>query len=236
MADMMARLRVWLRPPRNLLVLFAVVTLLPAATLAVLGVRLLQQDRALAEQRRSEMLEHAADRAVRAVEQDMRLAHPPPQRRHCSRRCSRRGGVRVSAPGRIDAVPAGRAPYYPDAPGLLEPPAAPFDALEALEFRNRIWPAPWRSLEMLLPPSPLVRAGALLRQARILRKMGRSSAALETYRKLEADHDCRHRRHARRPGRAAGPGARYWRSSPARRSCGRRPRPSPPACAPAGGV
>jgi hypothetical protein len=45
MADMMARLRAWLRPPRNLLVLFLLVILLPAATLVVLGVRLLEQDR-----------------------------------------------------------------------------------------------------------------------------------------------------------------------------------------------
>ena len=68
MADMMARLRAWLRPPRNLLVLFLLVIFLPAATLIFLGVRLLEQDRALASQRQTEVLDRAADLAVRALE------------------------------------------------------------------------------------------------------------------------------------------------------------------------
>ena len=55
----MLGLRPWLRPPGSLLLLFVVVTLLPAVTLVFLGVRLLQQDRALAEQRRFEILDHA---------------------------------------------------------------------------------------------------------------------------------------------------------------------------------
>lgn len=42
MTDMRSgRLRAWLRPPRNLLVMFLAVVLLPAATLVVLDTRLL---------------------------------------------------------------------------------------------------------------------------------------------------------------------------------------------------
>jgi hypothetical protein len=78
----MPRLRAWLRPPRNHLILFGVVLLLPAAALIALGVRLLDQDRALARQREGEILEHAADQGVRSLDQDLaalrkRLAGPP---------------------------------------------------------------------------------------------------------------------------------------------------------------
>jgi hypothetical protein len=41
----MPRLRRWLRPPRDLMILFLLVMLAPAATLVVLGFRLFEQDR-----------------------------------------------------------------------------------------------------------------------------------------------------------------------------------------------
>ena len=65
---MMARLRAWLRPPRNLLLLFLLVIAWPAATLVILGVRLLEQDRALAGQRQAEVLDRGGDLDVRALE------------------------------------------------------------------------------------------------------------------------------------------------------------------------
>ncbi len=183
----MARLRVWLRPPRNLLVLFGVVTLLPAATLAVLGGRLLQQDRALAEQRRSEMLEHAADRTVRVLEQELNALARRLKEGFAPAEVPDGAVYAVLRAGRIDVVPAGRAPYYPDAPGAKEPPAAPFEALETLEFRQQdLGGALEIARKLSASADPLVRAGALLRQARLLRKMGRPDEALEAYRKLGA--------------------------------------------------
>src|SRR5229473_900516 len=82
MSGTMAELRLWLRPPRNLLVVFLLVMFLPAATLVFLGVRLLEQDRALANQRQIEILEHTADFIIRGLEQQIaalekRLAGPP---------------------------------------------------------------------------------------------------------------------------------------------------------------
>jgi len=71
MASTMAQLHLWLRPPRNLLVVFLLVMFLPAATLVFLGVRLLEQDRALANQRQIEILEHTADSLVRGFEQEL---------------------------------------------------------------------------------------------------------------------------------------------------------------------
>jgi hypothetical protein len=47
MADTMAGLRLWLRPPRNLMIVFLLVMLLPTATLVFLSVRLIEQDRVL---------------------------------------------------------------------------------------------------------------------------------------------------------------------------------------------
>ena len=71
MTRVMISFRECLRPPRNLLVFFVIVVCLPAATLIALGVRLLDQDRALARQRQIELLDRAADQAVRVLEQDL---------------------------------------------------------------------------------------------------------------------------------------------------------------------
>jgi heme A synthase len=51
----------WLRPPRHLVVLFLGIALLLVSTLAWLGWRLFQQDRALEQQRVQVRLQHAAD-------------------------------------------------------------------------------------------------------------------------------------------------------------------------------
>jgi hypothetical protein len=71
MAREMSRFREWLRPPRNLLILFVLIVCLPAATLVVLGLRLLDQDHALARQRQIELLDRAADHAVGVLEQKL---------------------------------------------------------------------------------------------------------------------------------------------------------------------
>ena len=173
----MAGLRLWLRPPRNLLVLFGVVTLLPAATLAVLGVRLLGQDRALAEQRRSEMLEHAADRAVRVLEQEIVSLTRRLKEGFAPADVPDGAVYAVLRAGRIDAVPAGRAPYYPDAPGAKEPPAAPISleesrrppdsALRKASARE----AAEIAADLLRPPEARAAAAAATRPAGILRRL-----------------------------------------------------------------
>ena len=132
--------------PRGLLILFGTVVALPAATLVFLGVRLLQQDRDLARQRRAEVLEQASDRAVRALGDDLaalqrRLSDPswrpteaPP------------GSVYVlMTRGEVRPTPSSALPYYPVAPKLTEPPAAPFREVEAVEFEAQDLP---KALEM----------------------------------------------------------------------------------------
>ncbi len=179
-------LHLWLRPPRNLLVVFLLVMFLPAATLVFLGVRLLEQDRALANQRQIEILEHTADSVVRAFEQELatlakRLEGPPWTPAEIPE-----GSIYVTFRSDwIDAIPPGRLPYYPVTLNLKESPAGPFSELESNEFREQnLAKALEISRKLAASPDVSMRAGALLRQARILRKAGQPDKALEAYASL----------------------------------------------------
>jgi two-component system phosphate regulon sensor histidine kinase PhoR len=177
--------------PRGLLILFATVVALPAATLVFLGVRLLQQDRELARQRRAEILEEGSDRAVRALGDDLatlqrRLGDPswrpteaPP------------GSVYVfMTRDEVRPTPASALPFYPVVPKLKEPPAAPFRDAEAAEFEGEDLPKALAINRRLAASADrAVRAGALLRQARILRKMSRTADALPVYSALAGVDD-----------------------------------------------
>jgi two-component system phosphate regulon sensor histidine kinase PhoR len=179
----MAMVSRWLGARRGLLILFATVVAVPAATLVFLGVRLLQQDRELAGQRRAEILEQASDRAVRALGDDLagiqkrlsdpswRLPEAPP------------GSASIlMARNEVRALPASSLAYYPVVPGMQEPPAAAFRELEAVEFEAQDLPKALElSRRLARSTAPLVRAGALLREARLLRKVGRSADALAVY-------------------------------------------------------
>ena len=171
----------WLRPPRSILIFFVLVVCVPAATLIAFGIRLLDQDRALAHQRRLELLDRAADQGVHVLEQDLaarakRLLGAPctlgelPDDAVCV----------VLHSDRIDAVPAQRIPYYPVAQALKEMPSEPFQELESNEFREPVHLDQALKMSRALAASsdPAVRAGALLREARILRKLGQTRDAL----------------------------------------------------------
>lgn len=145
------------------------------------GIRLLDQDRALAHQRQLELLDHAADQGVRFLEQDLaarmkRLLGPPctldelPYDAVCI----------VLQSDRIEAVPPQRIPYYPVAQPLKEMPSEPFQELESNEFREPVHLDKALDISRTLSASSnaAVRTGALLRQARILRKMGQTKDAL----------------------------------------------------------
>ena len=168
---------------RGLLILFGMVVALPAAALVFLGLRLLEQDRELARQRSVEVLQEASERAVRALGDELaalekRLSEPswrptdaPP------------GSLYVlMARNEVRTFPSAALAYYPVVPKLNEPPAGPFAELEALEFRAQdLSGALAAGLKLARSPDPLLRAGALVRQARILRKTGRSADALPIY-------------------------------------------------------
>ena len=180
----MASLRSWLRPPRDLMTLFLLVMLAPAAALLALGLRLLEQDRSIERQRLTELRESAADRAVRGLEQALAtteadLASPSP-------RDPPDDALRVVFhPGGIEANPPGRLLYYPILPQSRKSPDGPFRQAEEFEFRQRDYQkAIALCLGLLSSSDPAVRAGALLRLARNLRKAGQQQAALDTYARL----------------------------------------------------
>jgi signal transduction histidine kinase len=180
----MPRLRVWLRPPRDLMMLFLLVMLAPAATLVVLGLRLLEQDRALERQRLTELRESAADRAVMSLEQaltaaETRLAGPQAwdPADDALRVVFHSGGIEVTPPGRLI--------YFPVLPERSEAPDGPFRQVEESEFGHRDYQAAIvRCRELSSSSDPAIRAGALLRLARNLRKAGQQEAALDIYDQL----------------------------------------------------
>jgi signal transduction histidine kinase len=175
----MPRLRVWLRPPRDLMVLFLLVMLVPASTLAMLGLRLHEQDKALERQRLTEQREGAADRAVMILEQAIAAteAHisnpkgldPTEDALHV-----------VFDFNGIEVEPPGRLLFYPVMPERREAPDRLFQQADEFEFRTQDYQAAVvRCRDLSLSSDPAIRAGALLRLARNFRKMGQRPEALD---------------------------------------------------------
>jgi signal transduction histidine kinase len=188
----------WLRPPRHLIVLFLGIALILMSTLAWLGWRLFQQDRALERQRVQVRLEHAADivtaeltRRLAGIEDRLaRLASlpsvdlPDSAERYAALFCGD-AVVLVLGDGDLAAYPSGRLPYYPITPARPEPDLRVLADGETLEFRQRDLAGAARVYDRIARSTdPAVRAGALLRLARIERKAGRHMAALATYDEL----------------------------------------------------
>jgi signal transduction histidine kinase len=183
----MSKVAQWLRPPRNLLILFVLVVCLPALSLVGLGIRLLDQDRVLARQRELEILDRAADQGVRVLEQDLADRTKRLAGQTCTSEDTPDGSVCIFFQAdRIEAIPVGRIPHYPVARALKEAPVEPFQELESNEFREPVHLDKALDLgrQMAATKDAAVRAGALLRQGRILRKMGRPAQALAVYEDL----------------------------------------------------
>jgi signal transduction histidine kinase len=177
----------WLRPPGRTLAVFLCLMLVLGGALGWLGWQLLKQDRALEGQRVQERLELAADRMAAALQLSLTDlesylgfvpgpgAKEPPD------------GVMVlqAMKSAVNAYPSGCLLFYPVLPDGEEPPAATFFAGETLEFqRNDPAKAAEVFRELARSPDPAVRAGALLRLGRNLRKAGRHEEALEVYGEL----------------------------------------------------
>jgi len=177
----------WFRPPRRLLVLFLAVTVVPASGLLWLGWRLLQQDRALMDQRIQERRERAADQLATALQQkllavEQLLADLPASR---DRAMGDDAVLVVLGPAGVAAHPAARLPYYPVVPPCREAPAAVFRVGEDYEFRLGDYARAIASFQQLTrSEDAAVRAGAEVRLARTLRKAGQFEAALAAYQEL----------------------------------------------------
>jgi len=180
-------LALWLRPPGRTLAVFLCLMLVLGGALGWLGWQLLKQDRALEGQRMQERLELAADHMAAALQLSLTDlesylsfvpgpgAKEPPD------------GVLVLQVTKrtVNAYPPGCLLYYPVIPDGEEPPAATFVAGETLEYqRNDPAKAAEVFRELARSPDPGVRAGALLRLGRNLRKTGRHEKALQVYGEL----------------------------------------------------
>ncbi len=181
-------LRQWFHPPRHLLVLFLAVTIIPATTLAWLSWRLLEQDRALASQRVQEQLERAVDlvaadfgRRLADIQELLpTLALSPPAG------LANDGLIVEIGVDQVAAYPAERLLYLPFVPRIEEAPGNRFEAGEAFEFRQRDFPKAIAAFRVQADADdPLIRAGALVRLARTLRKNNQQEDALAVYEALE---------------------------------------------------
>jgi signal transduction histidine kinase len=159
-----------------------VVSAVAVSALVWLSWRLLEQDRALENQRLRERLERAADLVVTSLdlglsELESRLSLLPDP-----------GDNAISiafSPGKVETHPGGRLLYYPYVPRIQEAPSAVFDAGETLEFRQQNYTAAIDAFRALArSKDPLIRAGALVRLARNLRKNGQIQEALSVYDEL----------------------------------------------------
>lgn len=192
------RLNQWFRPPRHLLMLFLAIALTLVTALGWLSWRLLEQDRALESQRTQERLDHAADLVAAALLQNLtpieeplnRLAAlPDAQLAVAAGQYGKQLGdealVVVLRPRAIEAYPGSRLLYYPFLPAFREPAASVFAAGEAYEFQQKDYARAIRAFrEMARSRDAAVRAGALLREGRNLRKARQPSAALAAYEEL----------------------------------------------------
>jgi two-component system phosphate regulon sensor histidine kinase PhoR len=174
----------WFRPPRLVLTVFLAVAAVCGTALVWLGWLLLAQDQAVEAQQRRERLEEVADRAVAVLQRALSEVEA---------RLDARNGmdappgitlVSVSG-GRVIARPKGGLLYYPEPTVLPEAPSAPFAEAERLEFALHD-PAGASSIYRRMAESPdvAVRAGALARCGRALRRTGDRAGAIRAYGQL----------------------------------------------------
>jgi signal transduction histidine kinase len=186
----MVPLREWLKPPKSLLLILVLLTLVSVSTVGWFGFKLLEQDRMVQAQRRQERLEQAADRMAATLRGTLAetgerlsawLTTPPPAGKP-------EDGVLLTVDeNSVTAYPAGRLLYYPAPSNEPEAPAEVFVQGELLEFLQA-QPAKAADVYRALAESknPAVRAGALLRLARVLGKLGRRDESRAAYTRLAA--------------------------------------------------
>jgi signal transduction histidine kinase len=192
----MTPLREWLRPPRGLLLLLFGFTVASVAALGWLGWKWIDQERFVEAQRAHERLEQSADRAAGALsgalaETANRLsawASSPPATGK-----PEQGVLLISDESGLTAWPRGRVLYYPAESVSQESEAAgpAFSEGEALEFQagpgSLEQVADWYRWRFGSAGDGATRAGALLRLARVLRKLGRNGEAETAYEQLAAE-------------------------------------------------
>ena len=165
---------------RRLTVLLITVVMPPALALVWLGLRLLEQDRTLLAQRESERRDVTAEAVVRSLsaslaELDRAAAGgaPVPGTTRITRR-----------DGRLAVEPADAVAWLVGSPGLPEFASAPFAGAEEDESHQRVERARARYRALAGASEDTLRAGALVRLARLERRHGRPTSAIAAYTRL----------------------------------------------------
>lgn len=178
-----------LASPRKLLALFVLLSGIPLIALGWLGWRVLEQDRALDAQRFRERLENAAGMVTRELERELtawealaqhaadgRSADPP----------TKATLIIFDGDGIVEQRGV-RLPYQPHVRSTEPIAPAIFADAEVLEFRrNDLHNAGAAYKRVAENGSPSVRAAALMRLARVLRKQQQLRPALDVYESLAA--------------------------------------------------
>ena len=175
----------WSGNSRTLAIWLLAAAIPPAAMLVWLGVQLFQQDRALLAQREGERRAGVARLAVATLDSALGDA----ERRvadgavpdGCVRLAFSSSGVAAAPPDRMAWLPAPRP--------MRAANSGAFVALEALEFRGDLNQALAGYGKETESRDPAVRAGALLRAARVYRQQQRWDDALRTYGRLAGIRD-----------------------------------------------
>jgi len=180
--------------------LLVAATVVPVIILVWLGWRLLREDQILENQRIQARLESAAEGIAAALDRNLsdleaQLSALPAATTSLAGTAASKLGIDPGEdalvvlidPAGVAAYPGGRLLYYPSLPALSEPDEKVFAAGEAMELRRND-PAGASAVFRQLARSndAGIRAGALLRLARSLRKTGRSDEALAAYGELSA--------------------------------------------------
>lgn len=178
--------------PRRLILSFVLILLLPALAVVWLGVQLIRQDKALEGRQLRQLSESTADRVIAGIEQTISATE---------RRLSGPGagaGIRIGddavlvtvRDSGIEPYPPQHLLYFPDPAIMPAPAASAYEAGEALEYGAHDFTAAANAFRVLAASSRApIRAGALLRLARNLRKLDRHDDALRVYVDLERLHD-----------------------------------------------
>jgi signal transduction histidine kinase len=172
--------RLWGRSSANLALVFLGVAAPPALTLVWLGLQLLHEDRALLAQRDLERLQAAQAAVVRALEQSVAGAE-----RHAIDGSVPAGTVRfVMTAESFDAQPADRVLWLPQSQAMPPAESARFADTERWEYQGGLERAQAVYLDAAKSSRTDVRAGGLLRLARIHRSRREWQPALDAYRSL----------------------------------------------------
>ncbi len=188
----MTSFRIWKRPSRYVAVFFLGVAAVSVIALVWMGVRLVQQDRALESQRLEEQREAAADRIVVSLEkvlseEERKLADDPVV--NLTPASDDFLLINIDS-GEVRVWPDNVLLYYPVIPSGREASSRQFEDAERAEFLDKDY---GRAINVLRPFSraedPPTRAGAQLRLARNFRKAGRLETALDIYKELAESSD-----------------------------------------------